>query len=92
MFTLEFLEIESIDGKLTHYPEEEGLEFILKTNSGEYIHCISIETLEDTPCGSEYMITVVPFNEDNYTHFEFEHCSHIAYLDKSSYTVSIDWN
>ena len=80
MFNLKFDKIHDDNGDLRFYPKQEGLEFLLVLNSGEVVHCISVETLEDTCYGSEYMITIVPFNEDNHTHIEYSDCTHIHYF------------
>lgn len=79
------LHFEKIDickntNSIINYPENEGEQFIVITNSGYYIHCIAILSLEDTCLGSEKMLICVPYDENyNYDICLFD-CSHIAYL------------
>lgn len=67
--------------KFINYPKEE-CEFILVTSNNEFIHCISIYTLEDTFGGQQELLTIQPYNEYNDDDILFENCKYIAYIPK----------
>lgn len=84
MFSLDFLPIEYCEERkeLTNYPSEDGLEFILLTNDGRFLHYVSIMSYEDTPSGQEWMLVIAPF-DDSVEYVEYNNCIAIAYIPRN---------
>lgn len=82
IFNLQFEPIEYCQDthKFINYPKEE-CEFILVTSQNEFIHCISMYTLEDTFGGDDYLLTIQPYNDYD-GDILFENCKYIAYIPK----------